>query len=303
MSNFGMQLKKLRKAKGITQNELAKILGLAQTTIANYENNSRFPNQETLTKIADYFAVSLDYLISGDGKPREMIQHDVSDIEDLIKKDPIFSSLEAARKYFIYLIRREKNKARDFILKLAEERDPTDIYNNIFKVVLYKIGELWAQGKISIDRERYVSNTTLELIAELNSNGTDAAEKNYTIIGLAPYEERHYIGLKMVMGAFKQAGWNSIYFGRYLPVKNILNAIIVHEPDVLAFSITAEENLNSLKSTIDAIRAVYSSQELKIILGGYAAQRYENRFGRAGIDAIIKDIDEAVETTEKLVQS
>ena len=38
------------------------MLGLAQTTIANYEQGKRFPDEETLLKIADFFNVSMDYL-------------------------------------------------------------------------------------------------------------------------------------------------------------------------------------------------------------------------------------------------
>ncbi|MFW6378130.1 MAG: helix-turn-helix domain-containing protein, partial [Bacillota bacterium] len=66
MTNFGSQLKKLRKANKITQKDLAQALGLAQTTIANYENGSRFPNQETLVKLANHFDVTLDYLIKNE---------------------------------------------------------------------------------------------------------------------------------------------------------------------------------------------------------------------------------------------
>ena len=38
------------------------MLGLAQTTIANYEQGKRFPDEQTLLKIADFFNVSMDYL-------------------------------------------------------------------------------------------------------------------------------------------------------------------------------------------------------------------------------------------------
>jgi transcriptional regulator with XRE-family HTH domain len=62
---IGNKIKELRKSKGITQNELATILGLkSQSTIASIENNKNKPSSELLIKIAEYFNVTVDYLIS-----------------------------------------------------------------------------------------------------------------------------------------------------------------------------------------------------------------------------------------------
>lgn len=56
-----LKLKELRKNK--TQNEIAKALGITQRTYSNYEAGNRQPDQDTLIKIADYFNVSVDYLL------------------------------------------------------------------------------------------------------------------------------------------------------------------------------------------------------------------------------------------------
>lgn len=56
-------LKKLRKQKELSQKDLSKILGIAQTTYAGYETGKHEPDLKTLTKIADYYMVSIDYLI------------------------------------------------------------------------------------------------------------------------------------------------------------------------------------------------------------------------------------------------
>lgn len=57
------KLKKLRKEKGITQSELAKIVGVSTSMIGMYETDARKPSYEVLTKIAQYFRVSTDYLL------------------------------------------------------------------------------------------------------------------------------------------------------------------------------------------------------------------------------------------------
>lgn len=60
---FAERLTELRKEKGLTQDELGKILGFRDSTISQYETGKRKPDQETLTKIADYFDVTTDYLL------------------------------------------------------------------------------------------------------------------------------------------------------------------------------------------------------------------------------------------------
>lgn len=58
-----MRLKELRKAKGMTQNEVAKVIGYSSLSYARYEKGEREPDINTLCKLADYFEVSVDYLI------------------------------------------------------------------------------------------------------------------------------------------------------------------------------------------------------------------------------------------------
>lgn len=58
-----MKLKELRKEKGISQLKLAMDLSMNQNTISRYETEERQADYETLIKIADYFKVSIDYLL------------------------------------------------------------------------------------------------------------------------------------------------------------------------------------------------------------------------------------------------
>ena len=60
---FKERLKALREDNDITQEELAIILNISRTAYAGYENSTREPSLTTLIKIADYFDVSLDYLL------------------------------------------------------------------------------------------------------------------------------------------------------------------------------------------------------------------------------------------------
>ncbi|SFP17364.1 helix-turn-helix domain-containing protein [Salibacterium halotolerans] len=66
---FKNRLIELRKNKKINQKELAEIIGVARTTYGMYEQGQRTPDYDTLQKIADYFEVSLDYLLGRTNNP------------------------------------------------------------------------------------------------------------------------------------------------------------------------------------------------------------------------------------------
>lgn len=79
---FSERLKKLRKQAGYSRMELAVKLGLSVSSISNYENNIRKPdNDETWRKIAYIFDVSVDYLM---GEDISKLSRD--EIEKLLKK-------------------------------------------------------------------------------------------------------------------------------------------------------------------------------------------------------------------------
>lgn len=64
-----VRLKEIRKAKGISQLKLAMDLNTNQNTISRYETGDREPGISELIKIADYFNISIDYLLERTDNP------------------------------------------------------------------------------------------------------------------------------------------------------------------------------------------------------------------------------------------
>ena len=64
-----MRLKEIRKAKRISQLKLALDLHTSQNTISRYETGEREPGIKELIDIADYFNVSIDYLLERTDNP------------------------------------------------------------------------------------------------------------------------------------------------------------------------------------------------------------------------------------------
>ena len=63
MATFGERVKQLRTDKKLKQQELADIFAVDRTTVGKWEQINTLPNQDMLKKLADYFEVSVDYLL------------------------------------------------------------------------------------------------------------------------------------------------------------------------------------------------------------------------------------------------
>lgn len=78
------KLKECRKAKKMTQEEVAKLLNVTTQTYQNYELNKREPNIETLIKLANIFDTTIDYLIGREKK--QLINKNDKEILEYLNK-------------------------------------------------------------------------------------------------------------------------------------------------------------------------------------------------------------------------
>ncbi len=107
MATFGQRFKELRSEKRLTQQQLADNFYLNKSSISRYEQNKQIPEIDLLQKLADFFNVSVDYLLG-----RSDIRNPQEDENDLtpeeqellekIKSDPelsiLFHDLKSAPK-------------------------------------------------------------------------------------------------------------------------------------------------------------------------------------------------------------
>lgn len=69
---FASRIKSLRAEKGVSQSALASFLGVTKTQISDIENAKTLTSIERLIALADYFDVSLDYLVGRSDNPQRL---------------------------------------------------------------------------------------------------------------------------------------------------------------------------------------------------------------------------------------
>ncbi|WP_283590337.1 helix-turn-helix domain-containing protein [Ligilactobacillus saerimneri] len=80
---IGQRIRDLRKQKKMSQSELAKIIGVTQTTITAWETGKAEPSSSAVANLADYFGVTTDYLL---GRPEEKKEKDSNSVDLADKK-------------------------------------------------------------------------------------------------------------------------------------------------------------------------------------------------------------------------
>ena len=74
----GHRILNLRKEHNLTQTDLSKILGIGRTAIHGYENNKINPPPDKLLKLAEFFDVSVDYLVGKSPKRNTIVSNSVN---------------------------------------------------------------------------------------------------------------------------------------------------------------------------------------------------------------------------------
>ena len=94
-SIFAQKLIELRKARQLTQSELAEKLGMSTSGIAYYEATSKNPRLTTIQKIADFFNVSPDFLLSDVDANKNIPQSRIDKISEELKSMSAYKQKQA----------------------------------------------------------------------------------------------------------------------------------------------------------------------------------------------------------------
>jgi len=101
MSSFGKRLKEVRLACKYKQGEVAEFLGITQTAMSDYENEKRNPPRETIVKLAEFYDVNLNWLLTGEGPMyQELVSYDL-DLSDTLRL-PVVAEIAGGEPLEVY---------------------------------------------------------------------------------------------------------------------------------------------------------------------------------------------------------
>jgi transcriptional regulator with XRE-family HTH domain len=108
---FGERLKELRKNKKLTQEDIAKIFNINPATVSAWEVGKAQPNYDILVELANYFGVSIDFLLGNETNSPNTIdkvnqalrEAGLVNSDETLKEEEIKLALDQARQYKILM--------------------------------------------------------------------------------------------------------------------------------------------------------------------------------------------------------
>ena len=83
MATTAERIKQLRKKKGISQSELAELIGVKNNTVSTWERGTRKPDFEALNLLSNYFEVSFEYILGSSDKEEARVKPTQNELDQL----------------------------------------------------------------------------------------------------------------------------------------------------------------------------------------------------------------------------
>jgi len=171
--------------------------------------------------------------------------------------------------YFSALIEGNKDECSKVINNLLHEKvDIKDIYTQIVKRSMYRIGQMWENDKVNIAVEHRATKITEIIINQIYQYIQAIPKHGKKVVVTCADKEFHELGARMVSDIFELNGWDSTFLGANTPSNELLNIIEEVNPEVVAISINFYINIVRLLKEIEMISERFP--EIKIIVGGQA---------------------------------
>ena len=295
MSSFGVRLKAIRTEQGLRQKDLATTLELAQTTIANYEQGTRFPDESTLRGIADTLGVSLDFLMGRVSSTRTPVNR-----KELIHQ-PVVALTDPAREYMDHVLQGRSARAQDLLDGIKTTGVTiAELYLHVLQPALWEVGRLWELGELDVSREHLFSEATERIMAGLLST-VPFSDNGPVFVGFAVAPEPHKIGIRMVADLLMLDGWRTVFLGANLPTPSILQALQDHKAQVVGISASMPYHVNPVATLVRVIRDAKLPMSPRIMVGGLAFNRASDLWEQIGADGYAIDAGDAVRVARSLI--
>lgn len=152
---------------------------------------------------------------------------------------------------------------------------PSDFFDQIVKPTMVEIGRLWEINHISVAKEHVATAMVEYLWNKCSDTPHESGSKLYSRVAfvITPDTQLHKLGSKMVSQVLSDKGWKVANFGLEEKFKELYNAIVEFNPQLIVLSATMAIYIPLFQKLIDALKSEECIYEGKIAVGGQAFYR------------------------------
>jgi methanogenic corrinoid protein MtbC1 len=207
-----------------------------------------------------------------------------------------------ASSYLLALLEGDRRRASRVILDAVDQPENVrDMYLNVLMPAQAELGRMWQAGEINVAEEHFTSQTTKMVMGQLLAHAHFEPPNGKCMMAAAVAGNQHDIGLCAVANFFEMAGWRAIQLGADVPIGDVVQAVEDFKVDLLALSASLNVQLDTVKSTIQAVRSGPRGDVVKVLVGGMAFADSDKLADEVGADGYANDPGEAVRLGGQLV--
>lgn len=175
---------------------------------------------------------------------------------------------KASEDFLSILLKGERQKGMDLVNELlTDNKGVQQIYEEVIKPAMYKVGELWEAGTISVAFEHLASAIVESILGQLYYRViTSSGYKDKVAVISSVEQEVHQIGAKMVSDVFELNGWTSHFLGANTPIDDLIRFIEKFNPNTLGLSISINMHTDYLERTLTKVKDKFP--EIPVLIGG-----------------------------------
>jgi methanogenic corrinoid protein MtbC1 len=207
-----------------------------------------------------------------------------------------------ASNYLLALLEGDRRRASRVVLDAIDRPESVpDIYLHVLMPAQAELGRMWLTGEINVAEEHFASYTTKMVMGQALAHAAFQPPNGKTLLAAAVAGNQHDIGLCAVADFFEMDGWRTIQLGADVPVGDLVQAVECFDVDLLALSACLNVQVETVKSTIRAVRGAPRGEVLKILVGGLAFADSRDLAVEMGANGYAGNAHEAVQLGGQLV--
>jgi len=137
------------------------------------------------------------------------------------------------------------------------------VCTDIIHPALINIGQLWYEGKISVQQEHFASEIAIKKIESLISIAPIPSHDQKILVG-CPQSEQHTISALMITLLLRYRGWDVLYLGANIPIDQLLDTVMNSNPSLVILTAARLSTAATLFSSIQ----VLASEGFPVLYGG-----------------------------------
>ena len=158
-----------------------------------------------------------------------------------------------------------------------------EFYEKILNPTMEKIGNMWADGRLSIATEHISSNTAQSLIKIISENHKRSTLDKGKVIITTPVGEEHCLSCNMIESFLLSKGFTTFNLSPSTPANSLVEFIKTIHPTAILISITLDDNIKAGQRLTKKIYDQY--KRLPVYVGGQALNGKKSKFNATIIES------------------